>query len=97
MSQPNYKHASSFPSTVLYVEVFAFVTDCSDCVLPCANDDTLFGATGEVGEVDEAQRMARSLLADHPHFTLERIAQAKPFQSPHVEMYLEGLRRAGFS
>ena len=50
-----------------------------------------------VGEVDEAQRMARSLLADHPHFTLERIAQAKPFQSPHVEMYLEGLRRAGFS
>jgi hypothetical protein len=41
--------------------------------------------------------MARSLLADHPHFTLERIAQAKPFQSPHVEMYLEGLRRAGFS
>jgi adenylate cyclase len=50
-----------------------------------------------VGEVEEAQRMAQSLLADHPHFTLERIAQAKPFQSPYVEMYLEGLRRAGFS
>jgi adenylate cyclase len=49
------------------------------------------------GDVEEARRMARSLLADHPHFTLERIAQANPFESPHVEIYLEGLRRAGFS
>ena len=43
-----------FPSTILYIEAFTFVTDCSDCVLPFANDDTLFGVTGEVGEVDEA-------------------------------------------
>ena len=50
-----------------------------------------------VGEVDEARRMTRSLLSNHPHFTLERIAQAKPFESPHIEIYLEGLRRAGFS
>ena len=50
-----------------------------------------------VGEIDEARRMTLSLLLDHPHFTLERIAQAKPFESPHVEIYLDGLRRAGFS
>lgn len=43
-----------FPSTILYVEVFIFVTDCSDWVIPFANDDTLFGVTGEVGEVHEA-------------------------------------------
>lgn len=49
-----------------------------------------------VGDIEEAQRMTRTLLADHPHFTLERIAYAKPFESPHIELYLEGLRRAGF-
>lgn len=46
-----------------------------------------------VGEVDEAQRMARGLLADHPHVTLERIAQVTTLGAT----YLEGLRRAGFS
>jgi tetratricopeptide (TPR) repeat protein len=50
-----------------------------------------------VGEVEEAQRMTKSLLADHPHFTLDQIARAKPFESPHLETYLDGLRRAGFS
>ena len=49
------------------------------------------------GELQEARRMTQILLADHPHFTLERIAQAKPFESPHVEVYLDGLRLAGFS
>jgi len=50
-----------------------------------------------VGEIEEAGRMTRILLADHPHFALERIAQAKPFESPHIEVYLEALRLAGFS
>jgi adenylate cyclase len=50
-----------------------------------------------VGEIKEARRLTRRLLADHPHFTLERIAKAKPFESPHLEIYLDGLRRAGFS
>jgi adenylate cyclase len=49
------------------------------------------------GKVEEARHLARSLLADHPQFTLARIAHAKPFEFPHVECYLEGLKRAGFS
>jgi TolB-like protein len=50
-----------------------------------------------VGDVEEAQRMARNLLANHPHLTLGRIAQGRSFEAPHEENYLEGLRRAGFS
>jgi hypothetical protein len=50
-----------------------------------------------VGDVEEAQRMARNLLANHPHLTLERIAKGRSFEPPHEEIYLEGLRRAGFS
>lgn len=49
------------------------------------------------GKIEEARQLAQRLLTDHPQFTLARIAQAKPFESPHVERYLEGLRLAGFS
>jgi adenylate cyclase len=49
------------------------------------------------GNLEDAQRVARELLTDHPHLTLDRIASASRLEAPHRERYLEGLRRAGFT
>lgn len=50
-----------------------------------------------LGNLEEAQRLVRELLTDHPRLTLDRIASGSLLPAPHLDRYLEGLQRAGFT